>query len=116
MISLPARAIEVNFLDESRAPGAKKLTLRTDFALVRMEITNKAFWINHQLSALSSISKLFGSKKTFLDQKNLFNQPDESISPTHRKIKTSFRFRGTRYRLVAGRWRKTNVFIATAVY
>ena len=62
MISLPARAIEVNFLDENRAPEAKKLTFRTKFALFGMEITKKVFLINHQLSGLSSISKLFGSK------------------------------------------------------
>ncbi len=62
MISLPARAIEVNFLDENRAPEAKKLTFRTKFALFGIKIAQKVFVINDQLASSSSIKK-------FLDQK-----------------------------------------------
>ena len=55
MISLPARAIEVNFLDKKWPAEAKKLTLRTKFAPFGMEIAQKVFLINDQLAGLSYI-------------------------------------------------------------
>ena len=65
MISLPAQAIEVNFLDQKWLSEAKKLTFGTEFAHSAMEMAQKVFLINDQVGGLSSINKLFGSNKLF---------------------------------------------------
>ena len=57
MISLPARAIEVNFLDQKWPAEAKKLTFRTNFAPFGMKIAQKVFLINDQLAGRSSKKK-----------------------------------------------------------
>ena len=68
MISLPARAIEVNFLDQKWQSEAKKLTFRTEFALIGMKTAQKVFLINDQLAGLSSMKKEFYGSKTILSQ------------------------------------------------
>ena len=69
MISLPARAIEVKFLDQKWSPEAKKLTFGTHSALFGIEFAEKLFLINDQLSGSSSISKEFESKKEYGSEK-----------------------------------------------
>ena len=56
MISLPAAAIEVKFLDQKWCPEAKKLTFRTHFAFSGIEIAEILFLINEQLAGSSSKS------------------------------------------------------------
>ena len=56
MISLPAGAIEVKFLDQKWSPEAKKLTFRTHSALFGIEFAEILFLINDQLAGSSSIS------------------------------------------------------------
>ena len=79
MISLPARAIKVNFLDQKWLSEAKKWTFGTKFCPFGIKITKKVFLINDQLAGPSHKSKLFGSKMALRGQKVDFRDQIQSI-------------------------------------
>ena len=72
MISLPARAIEVNFWEQELPSEARKLNFRIKFAPFGMEIAQNVL-INDKLAGQSSI-------KSFLNQKYTLNHKHFSIS------------------------------------
>ena len=92
MISLLARAIEVDFWIKIGSPRPKADFLER-ICSIWHEIIQKAFLNNDQLAGMSSIKNLLDREIFWI--KRFFNQPDGSISPSYRKLQTSFRLRAT---------------------
>ena len=84
MISLPAGAIEVKFLDQKWSPEAKKLTFRVHSALFGIEFAEILFFDQWSAGRLELYKLRIWIKKEFWIKKTFFNQPDESDSPIYR--------------------------------
>ena len=82
------------FLSFPRFCTSKPKTFPARFAR-RERFFKKVSLINDKHTWPSSIKTISGSKN-FPGSKNFFNQRNESFSPTHRKIQTLFRHRGSR--------------------